>query len=149
MRTLLFVLIGMLLPLQAARAQHPDSVATNAVPSVTLPPALDRVLRDYEQAWRDYDAKALAALFTEDGFVLRSGHPPVRGRDAIEEAYQGAGGRLHLRALAVEQSGPTAYIIGGYTSTPRWPDAGKFILTLRKGPDDRWRITADMDNRNR
>jgi ketosteroid isomerase-like protein len=149
MRTVLLILIGSLLPLQAASAQQVDSVATNTVPSVALPPALDRVLRDYEQAWRDYDAEALAALFTEDGFVLRSGHLPVRGRDAIAAAYQDAGGRLHLRALAFEQSGPTAYIIGGYTSTPKWPDAGKFILTLRKEPDDRWRITADMDNRNR
>jgi ketosteroid isomerase-like protein len=151
MRTLLLILIllGGLLPLRVALAQQTDSVATNAVPSVALPPALDRVLCDYEQAWRDYDAEALAALFTADGFVLRSGHLPVRGRDAIEAAYQDAGGRLHLRALAFEQSGPTAYIIGGYTSTPKWPDAGTFILTLRKGPDDRWRITADMDNRNR
>jgi uncharacterized protein (TIGR02246 family) len=149
MRTFLLILLGGLLPLQAARAQPADSVATNAVPSVTLPPALDRVLRDYEQAWRDHDAEALATLFTTDGFVLRSGHLPVRGRDAITAAYQDAGGRLHLRALAFEQSGATAYIIGGYTSTPKWPDAGKFILTLRKGPDDRWRITADMDNRNR
>ena len=31
----------------------------------------------------------------------------------------------------------------------QWPDAGKFILTLRKRPDDRWRITPDVDNRNR
>jgi uncharacterized protein (TIGR02246 family) len=152
MRTLLFILLALatgLLPVGNALAQQPDSVATNAVPSVSLPSALDRVLRDYEQAWRDYDAEALAALFTADGFVLRSGHPPVRGREAIEAAYQGAGGRLHLRALAFEQSRSTAYIIGGYTSTPKWPDAGKFILTLRRGPDDRWRITADMDNRNR
>jgi ketosteroid isomerase-like protein len=148
MRVLL-LLLAPLLPLQSALAQQPDSSATNAVPSVELPPALDRVLRDYEQAWRTHDAEALAALFTDDGFVLRSGHPPVRGRDAIEAAYQEAGGRLHLRALAFEQSGPTAYIIGGYTSTPKWPDAGKFILKLRKRPDDRWRITADMDNRNR
>jgi ketosteroid isomerase-like protein len=149
MRTLLLVLILLGGLLQTARAQQPDSVATNAVPSVALPPALDRVLRDYERAWRNYDAEALAALFTEDGFVLRSGHLPVRGREAIAAAYQDAGGRLHLRALAFEQSGPTAYIIGGYTSTPKWPDAGTFILTLRRGPDDRWLITADMDNRNR
>jgi ketosteroid isomerase-like protein len=148
-RTLLLILLSSVLPLGSAFAQQPDSVATNAIPSVTLPPALDRVLRDYEQAWRNYDAEALAALFAEDGFVLQSGHPPVRGRDAIEDAYQNAGGRLHLRALAFEQSGPTAYIIGGYTSTPRWPDAGKFILTLRRGDDGQWLITADMDNRNR
>jgi uncharacterized protein (TIGR02246 family) len=149
MRMLWLILLGALIPFSSLLAQQADSVATNAVPSVTLPPALDCVLRDYEQAWRNYDAEALAALFTEDGFVLRSGHPPVRGRDSIEEAYQDAGGRLHLRALALEQTGPTAYIIGGYTSTPKWPDAGKFVLTLRQNAEGRWLITADMDNRNR
>jgi len=151
---ILFLLLSSLLPFRPSLAQQPAAGATeptakNAVPSVALPAELDRVLRDYEQAWRNRDAGALAGLFTEDGFVLRPGHPPVRGRDAIEDAYQNSGGRLHLRALAFEASGPTAYIVGGYTSTPKWPDAGTFIITLRKGPDDRWRITADMDNRNR
>jgi hypothetical protein len=46
---LLALAIG-LLPVDSALAQEPDSVATNAVPSVSLPPALDRVLRDYEHA---------------------------------------------------------------------------------------------------
>ena len=67
---------------------------------VALPAALDRVLRDYEQAWRTGDAKALGALFAEDGFVLQSNQPPVRGRSAIEAAYAGQGSSpLRLRAL--------------------------------------------------
>jgi hypothetical protein len=51
--------------------------------------------------------------------------------------------------LAVEQSGPTACIIGGFTATPKWPDADTLILPMRRGPDNRWRITADVDNRHR
>ncbi|NNE34150.1 MAG: DUF4440 domain-containing protein, partial [Rhodothermales bacterium] len=38
---------------------------------MTLPPELDRVLRDYEQAWRSSDEVVLAKLFAHDGFVLR------------------------------------------------------------------------------
>ncbi|MGI9174910.1 MAG: YybH family protein, partial [Rhodothermales bacterium] len=53
------------------------SATPDSLTSITLPPELDRVLRDYEQGWRDRDADALAALFTPDGFVLRAGHPPV------------------------------------------------------------------------
>ncbi|MGI9174042.1 MAG: YybH family protein, partial [Rhodothermales bacterium] len=113
-----------------------------------LPPELDRVLRDYEQGWRDRDADALAALFTPDGFVLRAGHPPVRGRTAIAEAYQGSGGPLHLHAFAFAEADSVAYIIGGYRAAPARPDAGKFILTLRRGPDGQWLIAADMDNQN-
>jgi len=120
------------------------------LPSFELPDALTRVLRDYEQAWRAGDEVALAALFTEDGFVLQNGKPPVRGHAAIREAYKDAGGGpLFLRALAYSADGVTGYIIGAYSGTENGPDDGKFILALRLRPDGRWMIAADMDNANR
>ena len=82
-----------------------------AQPSVTLPPALERVLRDYERAWQAKDAKGLAELFAEDGFVLASGRPPARGREAIRAAYASSGGALALRALAYATEGNVGYII--------------------------------------
>jgi hypothetical protein len=88
-----------------------------SLPSVALP-ALDRVLRDYERAWRSRDAAKLADLFTEDGFVLSNGSPPVRGRAAIRAAYTDAGGPLALRALAYATEGPPAW-----TGEPRRPSA--------------------------
>lgn len=116
-------------------------------PSVNLPKELDRVLRDYEKAWTAKDAAALANLFAEDGFVLSSGKPMVRGRAAIEAHYRGSGGPLFLRAVAFSQQGSTGYIIGGFTNQAGGPDGGKFTLTLRKvGP--RWLIFSDMDNGN-
>lgn len=120
-----------------------------ALPSVTLPPELDRVLRDYERAWRAHDAAALAALFAEDGFVMSSGSPPVRGREAIRAKYANSGGPLSLRALAWATEGPVGYIIGGFGGEAGSPDSGKFILALNKGSDGRWLIAADMDNSNR
>ncbi len=118
------------------------------LPSFELPDALDRVLRDYERGWRARDAAALAALFTEDGFVLQNGKPPVRGREAIREAYADSGGPLFLRALAYSADGVTGYIIGAYRAEEHGPDGGKFILALRQTPDGRWMIAADMDNGN-
>jgi ketosteroid isomerase-like protein len=118
------------------------------LPSVTLPPELARVLTDYETAWQRKDAKALAALFTEDGFVLSSGVPPVRGRASIEKHYTGAGGPLALRALAFATDGSLGYIIGGFAGERGKPDEGKFTLTVRKGADGRWLIQSDMDNGN-
>jgi ketosteroid isomerase-like protein len=119
--------------------------------SVTLPAELDRVLRDYERAWQAKDPAALAALFTEDGFVLPNGKPPVRGREAIRAAYQDAGGALKLRALAYTVADTVGYIIGAYA----WGDAaavgdnGKFMLALRRAPGGPWLIAADIDNMNR
>lgn len=118
------------------------------LPSVTLPDPLARVLTDYETAWASKDAAALAALFTEDGFVLSSGIPPVRGRDRIEARYTGRGGPLSLRAFAFATDGSVGYIIGGYARRAGEADTGKFTLTLRKGDDGRWLIMSDMDNGN-
>jgi ketosteroid isomerase-like protein len=122
----------------------------DSLPSVTLPPALARVLRDYERAWLAGDAAALAALFAEDGFVLQGGRPPVRGRAAIQAAYAGQGGApLRLRALAYATGDTVGYIIGAYGYAPEQGDIGKFTLTLRRAPNGRWLIASDMDNMSR
>ena len=125
-----------------------DPAPPAPLPSVPLPPALDRVLRDYERAWRARDATALADLFTEDGFVLSNGRPPVRGRAAIRARYADSGGPLALRALAYATEGRVGYIVGGFGASPGEPDTGKFVLAIRM-EEGRWQIAADMDNSNR
>ncbi|HEY0025328.1 MAG TPA: nuclear transport factor 2 family protein [Longimicrobium sp.] len=120
------------------------------LPTVELSPELDRVLRDYESAWRRGDAAGLAALFAEDGFVLQGGRAPIRGRAAIQAAYAGqAGGPLRLRALAAATADTVGYIIGAYGYGDAPGDQGKFTLTLSRGPDGRWLIFSDMDNSSR
>ena len=139
----------MLLPiLMIAGLLAAPAVGADEVPSVSLPAPLARVLTDYEAAWQKKDAAALASLFTEDGFVLSNGVPPVRGRAAIEKHYAGQGGPLALRAFAFASEGATGYIIGGFTRHKGDPDIGKFTLTLRKEQDGRWLIVSDMDNGN-
>src|SRR6266853_4792684 len=108
------------------------SLAWSQEPSIALPPDLQRVLTDYETAWRAKDAAALARLFAENGFVLSSGSPMVRGRAAIEKKYTGSGGPLFLRAVACATNGNVGYIIGGFTNRAGAPDGGKFTLTLQK-----------------
>lgn len=136
---------------QSLSAQQPASAPSvtpsTALPSITLPPALDRVLRDYEAAWRQGDAAALAALFANDGFVLQGGQAPVRGRAAIQRAYAGQGSApLRLRALAAATADTVGYIIGAYGYGERRGDVGKFTLTLRQDRSGRWLIMSDMDN---
>jgi ketosteroid isomerase-like protein len=133
----------------AVPASSPPTPTPDALPSVTLPPELDRVLRDYERAWTAHDAAALAALFAEDGFVMSNGRPPVRGREAIRAAYANAGGPLMLRAFAWSTEGKVGYIIGGFGRDAGSADSGKFVLALKRGGDGRWLIAADMDNSNR
>lgn len=116
------------------------------LPPVQLPAELDRVLRDYEKAWRAGDGRALAEVFTEDGFALSNGSMPVRGRSDIAGTIRGPGGELQLRAFAWGSSDTVGYIVGGYTYAGSQGPGGKFLLALRKGSDGKWRIAADMDN---
>lgn len=128
-------------------ASSAPTAFAQAHPSIALPPALDRVLRDYEAGWSKGDAAALAALFTADGFALPNRKPPARGAAAIQAAYAKPGGPLKLRALAYATADTVGYIIGAYTyDDPKAPDVGKFVLALRKGPGGRWLIAADIDN---
>lgn len=122
--------------------------ASQAEPSVTLPPELSRVLSDYESAWGAKDAVALSGLFAKDGLVLAPGHPMVRGRGAIQAFYEGRGGPLFLRAVAYATEGPVGYLIGGFAHKAGDPDTGKFTLTLQKDAAGRWFIVSDMDNGN-
>lgn len=127
-----------------ATGQAHGQASPSSLSYVDLPDTLARVLRDYEESWAAGDAEALAALFTEDGFVLSGDSPPIRGHEAIAERYQSAGGELYLRALAFETAGSVGYIIGTYTYD-RNIDQGKFVLTLRD-VEGHWLITSDQDN---
>ena len=118
------------------------------LPSVTLPAEVDRVLRDYERNWGSGDEAALAALFTEDGFILQNGRPPVRGRASIQQAYASSQGALRLRALAYAVDDSVGYIIGAYGYGEGDADMGKFVLALRRTPGGPWQIAADIDNGN-
>ena len=75
-RVLVCLLVAGVMTIRAApisgQAPAATATATPPLPSITLPPALDRVLRDYERAWRARNADSLAALFTQDGFTLSS-----------------------------------------------------------------------------
>jgi ketosteroid isomerase-like protein len=118
------------------------------MPTVELPTDLGRVLRDYEAAWQARDANRLAALFHDDGFVLSSGSPPVRGRTAIAQHYARAGGELHLRSIAYGAQDTIGYIIGVFRGSGEI-EGGKFLLALRRADKEQpWLIAADMDNSN-
>lgn len=130
-----------------AAAQTPQAAPSTQVPPViSLPPAFDRVLRDYETAWRDGDGTRLAALFTEDGFAVQSGSPIRQGRAAIAAGITKPGGALQLTAYAYSSSGDVGYIVGGYRYPTTVGAGGRFVLALRSDASGRWLIAADLDN---
>ena len=131
----------------SAATVHAQAVDPAQLPSITLPPALARVLTDYETNWR-FGGDSLVKLFTEDAVLTVGGKPPARGRAALAAHYAGPKGPLALRAIAYAAEGSVAWIIGGYAMQRGEPDVGKFVLALRKGSDGRWLIFSDMDTGN-
>ncbi|HEU4882410.1 MAG TPA: DUF4440 domain-containing protein [Longimicrobium sp.] len=129
-----------------ASAQEALAPTPPPLPTATLPPEIERVLRDYENGWRAGDEAALAALFAEDGFILQNGRPPVRGRAAIQQAYAESSGPLRLRALGYAADDSVGYIVGAYGYGEGDADIGKFVLALRRAPGGPWMIAADIDN---
>jgi ketosteroid isomerase-like protein len=130
-----------------AAGQTPQAPPDPQTPlAISLPPAFDRVLRDYEAAWRDGDGPRLAALFTEDGFAVQSGSPIRHGRAAIAAGLTKPGGSLQLTAYAYSSSGNVGYVVGGYRYPTTVGSGGRFVLALQTGPDGRWLIAADLDN---
>ena len=128
--------------LQPAPARSPEVVPS----AIALPPALNRVLRDYERAWRHGNGPGLAALFTDDGLAVQSGSPIRQGRAAIAQGITRPGGALQLTAYAFSMSDTVGYIVGGYRYPESTGPGGRFVLALRMGADGRWYIAADLDN---
>lgn len=141
------LLLVLCLAVAVATPSAQPAVATEDVPpAITLPPALDRVLRDYESAWRDGDGARLASLFTAEGFAVQSGSPLARGHAAIARNITSPGGALQLSAYAYDVDGTVGYIIGGYRYPQSNGPGGRFVLALKRNASGRWLIAADLDN---
>lgn len=143
MKSLLWILV---LVVAAPGAAAGQGTAAWPLPVVELPAPLDRVLRDYESAWRAGDGARLAGLFTTDGFVLPNGRLPTRGRTDIRASIEGPGGPLQLVAFGYATSDTVGYIVGGFRYPATTGPGGKFVLALRRDGPGVWRIAADIEN---
>lgn len=113
--------------------------------------------RDFAAALNAKDARAAAALYTEDAVLIPPGENLVRGRQAIEEYWRAAIEQGGVRDVSVEtmdalSSGSLGYETGSFVLTVDGPDGepvvdrGRYIELLRRGPDGRWLSTHGIWN---
>jgi len=118
---------------------------------------LGQMNRDFAAALNAKDAKAAAALYTEDAVLIPPGEPVVRGREAIEEYWRGAIESGGVRDVSVEtmdalSSGSLGYETGSFVLTANGPDGeavvdrGRYVELLRREPDGRWLSTHGIWN---
>jgi uncharacterized protein (TIGR02246 family) len=106
-------------------------------------------------AFNKGDATALAAMYTEDAFVLPPGAEMVKGRTAIEAFWRQAVQQLgdaKLTAIDVLPLGPdAAREIGTVSlrtkSQPTQQVVGKYAVVWRKMGGD-WKLATDIWNTN-
>ena len=119
-------------------------------------PAINAVADQYVKATLAGDAKAIAALYTEDGIEMPPNEPAVKGRAAIQQFYErnfkGAKiGEFSLTHLESRSSGDTAYDAGMYRQTvtpagaPAMKDAGKYVVILKRVAGS-WKVAYAIYN---
>lgn len=151
MRTVL--LLVMVLALGGCSGQDASNQAEVSAGKIEL----GQMNRDFAAALNAKDAKAAAALYTEDAVLIPPGEPLVRGREAIEEYWRGAIESGGVRDVSVEtmdalSSGSLGYETGSFVLTANGPDGeavidrGRYIELLRREPDGRWLSTHGIWN---
>jgi len=107
-------------------------------------PQIAKAAEDYRKAVLSGDARAVAAMYREDGIELPNCAPAVKGRAAIEQRYREFfGGPVkvtgftftHIEAVT---TGDLAYDVGTYEQTLSLPggqattDHGKFVALVKR-----------------
>lgn len=155
MKRLSFVLIVLAVP--ALLAQTTPQGPAGA--SQKIDTAIRAVADQYVKATLAGDAKAIAALYTEDAVEMPPNQPMVKGRAAIQQHYEklfaaGKISRFTLAHLETRSTGDTGYDVGTYDQgiTPSGAsevaDTGKFVVVLKR-TGGAWRVAYAIYNSDR
>ena len=117
-------------------------------------PELTRVSAAFAAAMRAGDAKAVAAVFAEDGTDMPPGAGALRGRTAIEAYYRGLFATCRFAVFDLLESdgriaGDLAYLAGvsrvGVVGPGTAEATGKFLVILKRS-SDAWRVLYAIHN---
>ena len=122
---------------------------------IAMRAAIEAANNQFLDAVRRRDAAGCASVYTEEGASLPPNADMVRGRQALQQMWQGAldagmtDGRLET--LEVESAGDIAYEVGRYTvyaGEHHIADEGKYIQ-IWKREAGQWKLHCDIWNSNR
>jgi uncharacterized protein (TIGR02246 family) len=104
------------------------------------------------------DAKAIAALYTDDAMEMPPHQPMVKGRSAIEQYYQrqfASGSKVSafsVTHIQTEAAGDLGYDVGTYqqTMTPAGADkpvsdSGKYVVIMKRA-GSAWKVAYAIYN---
>lgn len=111
------------------------------LPAIQLPEELASLLRKRGEI---SGSSAPSDVFTEDAQILRINQGDwVRGTQAVHDFLGFVAKGLRYIPNAYEVNGSAGYIAGIVQMGEPSQDVLNFLLALRKGPDGKWRISAE------
>jgi uncharacterized protein (TIGR02246 family) len=117
--------------------------------------AIEVAINQFVDAFRRRDAAGCARVYTEEAALLPPNAEIVRGRQAIQQAWQGVldAGLTDCRVetLDVESAGDLAYEVGRltlYAGEHHIADEGKYIA-IWKREAGQWKLHRDIWNSSR
>jgi uncharacterized protein (TIGR02246 family) len=151
-------LASVLVPMFLATASAQTGAAASAPAQADA--AIVAVADAYVKASLARDAKAVAALYTEDAVEMPPHEPAVKGRAAIEAYYQKqfsdpkmTASNFTLAHVETVSSGDVGYDVGTYRQTltsPSGPieDTGKYTVILKRA-GGAWKVAYAIYNSDR
>jgi uncharacterized protein (TIGR02246 family) len=147
------ILLALAAAVAAGQATPPKSQAGGAGAD-----AIKAVADVYVKASLAGDAKAIAALYTEDGVELPPHQTMIKGRSAIEQFYEkefSSGSKMSafsLTHIQTEAAGDLGYDVGTYqqTVTPAGgekpvSDTGKYVVIMKRAGST-WKVAYAIYN---
>ena len=148
---LLFTIVALLTTVGCSAAPPDTSADLKAIAAV----------RDaYVAAFNAEDADKTAAVYTTDAIAMGANEPQISGRDAIRENYKktmaGMDFDIQLKSEETVVTGDWAFDRGQLwlhlmskdpqSKMPMVMDQGKYLVILRKQPDNSWLVSRVMSN---
>ena len=144
--------------LVAVAAQGDEARGQAAASGGGTAAAIRQVADAYVKATTSGDAKAVAALYTEDAVEMPPNLPMVKGRAAIQqydEKVFASGFKVSnfaLKHLDTHATGDSGYDVGTYEQTAAQPsaatpsaDTGKYAVIVKRTPNG-WKVAYAIYN---
>ena len=115
------------------------------LPSVQLPPELDRLVSDFGKNWNS--KTGLAPLFAEDSMIVkRDVNNWVKGRRIVSDIWsQTYGEEITLIPISYKIDNSAGYIMAYIADADTPPTIfGQAMIALEKETDGKWRIAGKM-----
>jgi len=119
--------------------------------------AIDQVRLDFNAAFNEGNAAAMAQLIDRDGVWMPPGMAAIVGNDNIAALYAKTFAKVHskfeLKPGNIQLCGDWAFMHGAFSraDTPKAGGtvkkiSGHYLLVLKKQPDGAWKIARDIWN---